>query len=78
MVTVPHEVEDTTKIILLVIGLVFLAVIVLAFIFQYYNISFFGEGLINDILALPESILNFFTNGINAVSGFFIHLLHQL
>ena len=78
MVTVPHEVEDSAKIILLAIGLVFLAVIVLAFIFQYEHISFLGLNLINVILSLPEAIINFFTNGINAVSGFFIHLLHQL
>lgn len=73
-----HEAEDSAKIIILVIGIVFLAVIVLAFVFQYEHISFLGLNLINVILSLPEAILNFFTNGINAVSQFFIHLLQGL
>ena len=73
-----HEAEDSAKIFILVIGIVFLAVIVLAFIFQYEHISFLGLNLINVILSLPEAILSFFTSGINAVSQFFIHLLQGL
>ena len=78
MVTVPHELEDAVKIVLIAVAVVIIAVIVLAFVFQYTGISNYGLNLVNTILSLPEAILNFFTNGINAVSQFFMHLLQGL
>lgn len=78
MASVAHDVGDTAKLVVVAIAIVILAVIVLAFVFQTYHISFLGLNLVNTILSLPEAIINFFTNGINSISAFLIHLLHNL
>ena len=73
-----HEFGDTVKIIAIVFGAVFLIVIALGFIFEHTMAANTGIGLINTIVAVPESLFNFISNGINAVSQFLIHLLHSL
>ena len=73
-----HDATDAIKIVIIAVVAVIIIVIALALVLQYMHVSVLGLNFINTIVSVPESIFNFITNGINAISTYLTNLLSKL